>query len=68
MFDAKRLNKIMNKRNITVKELMLGLHDKGHDVSQPSISNWLNGKSQPGSEKLTVLAKFFKVKADYFLK
>lgn len=37
-------------------------------ISQSTLSDWKNGKSQPKLDKLKKLAEFFKVSIDYFIR
>lgn len=57
-----RLRKLRNERNMTGKEVadMLG-------IDRTTYVKYENGKSEPSSEMLIALAKFFDVSVDYLL-
>lgn len=57
-----RLESLRIERNIDQKVLSLDLR-----VSQPTISDWENGKKTPSVKNLIKLAAYFGVSIDYLL-
>ena len=64
VFNADLLGKKMRQANMPQKDLADALC-----VSRQAVSDWVNGKSQPSSEKLIALAALFDVEpSSFFLK
>lgn len=61
MYDAFR--KLIEARNITPYR---GSKDTG--ISQTTLPDWKTGRAKPKADKLLILAKYFGVTIDYFLK
>lgn len=57
-----RLFEIMEKRNITAKDLT-----RATGISAGNISDWKNGRSSPSAKKLRVLSEYLDVSIDYLL-
>lgn len=41
---------------------------KATGISQSTLSNWKTGRAKPKADKLLILAEYFGVSVDYFLK
>ena len=59
---GQRLAHIMKQRNVVSSELSREI-----GIDNRTLSNWLEGKTLPRLKKVIALAKFFKIKTDYFL-
>ncbi len=59
---GKRLRQLMTETGMTQSVLAAKI-----DVSQRTISKWLNGKSEPSAGGLFRLALFFDVSSDFLL-
>ena len=57
-----RIKILREARNIDQKVLAIDL-----GVSQPTISDWENGKKQPSSKSAAKIADYFNVSIDYLL-
>ena len=53
------IKQLLKQRGILQKQLALDL-----GVSQPTISDWINGKKEPNQENLKRLAEYFEVAQD----
>ncbi|WP_040699658.1 helix-turn-helix domain-containing protein [Nocardia vinacea] len=70
---AERLNKLFEtvhppgRRSHTNAEVADALTNSGHPISKPYLSQLRSGqRTNPSNETMAALAKFFKVKPDYF--
>lgn len=70
---AARLNKLFDtvhprgRRPHSNAEVAQGLAEAGHRISKPYISQLRSGhRTNPSEETVAALARFFKVRADYF--
>lgn len=55
--------KLLEDRNITAYRV-----SKDTGISQTTLSDWKTGRAKPKADKLLILAKYFGVTVDYFLK
>ncbi|MDL2276593.1 helix-turn-helix domain-containing protein [Breznakia sp. OttesenSCG-928-G09] len=59
----KKFLKLLKKKNVTVYQL-----SKDTGISQSTLSDWKRGVSTPKIDKLQILANYFGVPIEYFLK
>lgn len=59
----KRIEELMNEKGITAYRLC-----KETGISNTSLHDWKCGRSKPKLDKLIILAKYFNVSIDYFIK
>lgn len=55
--------KLLQKRGITAYKVA-----KDTGISQTTLSDWKNGRANPKADKLLLLAEYFGVTVEYFLK
>ena len=58
----KKYKLLLDKSNKTTYQVA-----KETGISQTAFSNWKTGRSEPGIESLSKLAKYFDVPIEYFL-
>lgn len=54
---------LLQKNNVTPYQV-----SKATGISQSSLSDWKTGRAKPKADKLLILANYFGVTVDYFLK
>lgn len=54
---------LLQKNNTTPYQV-----SKATGISQSSLSDWKTGRAKPKADKLLILAEYFGVTVDYFLK
>lgn len=59
---AQRLKELIIEKNLTQKQLA-----NETKIPTTSINNWINGKVEPNSKQLIVLANFFRCTTDMLL-
>lgn len=59
---AQRLSELLETNNLSKRAFAQLIN-----VSAMSVSDWTTGKVQPIAENIYLVAKFFKVSADYLL-
>lgn len=59
---AQRLSELLETNNLSKRAFAQLIN-----VSAMSVSDWTTGKVQPTAENIYLVAKFFKVSADYLL-
>ena len=57
----KKFQALLDKTNKTAYQV-----SKETGISQPTLSDWKNGRSKPKFDKLLLLAKYFGVPVEYF--
>lgn len=55
--------KLLQKKNITPYRVA-----KDTGIAQSTLSDWKTGRANPKADKLLILAEYFGVTVDYFLK
>lgn len=65
-FQNDKLSRLMEKKNLSVSELYKEILRKGHDISEGTIRNMINGSVNPSSENVAIIADFFGTTIDYF--
>jgi len=58
----KKFAKLLDKTNKTSYQV-----SKDTGIAQSVLSDWKRGRSKPKTDKLKVLADYFKVSIDYFV-
>lgn len=58
----KRIKELREDNNLSQTDLAIALN-----IRQSTVAKWENGTRIPSAESIILLAKFFKVSADYLL-
>ena len=64
---SKRLKKIMNSRGLRQIDILNMIKDKGFYMSKGALSQYINGKSEPDQEKLSILSEVLNVSETYLM-
>lgn len=59
----KKFEELLKKRKINAYQV-----SKETGISNSTLSDWKNGRSRPKIDKLIILADYFGVPVDYFLR
>ncbi|WP_296114992.1 LexA family transcriptional regulator [uncultured Anaerococcus sp.] len=64
---SKRLKEIMSERNLRQVDILNAIRKNGHYMSKSALSQYINGKSEPDQEKLSILSDTLGVSETYLM-